>query len=190
MEKTIINLVKAFIGESQARNRYTIYSKIAKKEGYEEISSIFALTANQEAEHAKWLMQIINELKEGSSEYNEIKIEVGASTILGDTQKNLTAAIIGENYEYTNMYPEFAYIADKEGLADVANRLRAIAKAEENHEDNYRKFLDLLESGTVFKRYGKVKWVCRKCGYMHTDEEAPIKCPSCGHPQAYFETKE
>jgi len=189
MKKTIINLAKAFIGEGQARNRYTIYAKIAKKEGYEEIAANFSLTADQEAEHAKWLLRMINELKKGDSQYNEINVEAGVPTILEDTKKNLKAAIVGENYEYADMYPGFAYTAEKEGLANIASRLKAIAKAEENHEDRYMKFLDLLENGTVFKRYEKVNWVCRKCGYMYTAEEAPIKCPSCEHPQAYFQVK-
>lgn len=190
MEKTIKNLAAAFVGESQARNRYTRYAKIAKKEGYEEIAANFALTADQEAEHAKWLLQMINELKGEGGEYDEIKLESAAvPTILGDTKENLAAAISGENYEYTSMYPEFARIAEEEGLPQIAARLRAIAKAEENHEDRYKKFLQDLEEGTVFKKKEKVVWQCRKCGYIHEGEEAPAKCPSCGHPQAYFEVK-
>lgn len=189
MQKTIKNLTKAFIGESQARNRYTMYSKIAKNEGFELISATFALTADQEAEHAKWLMRMINTLKDGSGEYDTISVEVSAPTIVSDTKENLKAAIAGENFEHTNMYPEFASTADKEGLADVAIRLRAIAKAEENHEDNYKALLNELESGSVFKKETEVTWVCRKCGHMHSSNQAPEVCSSCGHPQGYFEVK-
>ncbi len=189
MEKTIKNLTKAFIGESQARNRYTMYAKIAKKEGYEEISANFTLTADQETEHAKWLMRMINQLKGDNAEYNEIVVEVGAPTILKDTKKNLKAAIEGENYEHTIMYPDFADVAESEDLLDIANRLRSIAKAEANHEDRYKGFLEFLENNAVFKKEEEVVWVCRKCGYTHKGKEAIDKCPSCGHPQAYFEVK-
>lgn len=189
MQKTIQNLTKAFIGESQARNRYTMYAKIASKEGYEEIAGNFFLTSDQEAEHAKWLMRTINELKGSNTEYDEIVVEAGAPTILKDTKENLKAAIGGENFEHTSMYPEFASIADEEGLSDVAIRLRAIAKAEENHEDKYKKFLADLENETVFENENEVTWQCRKCGYIHTSKTASDKCPSCGHPQSYFEIK-
>jgi rubrerythrin len=189
MKKTIENLTKAFVGESQARNRYAMYAKIAKKEGFEEIAENFTLTANQEAEHAKWLMRMINELKGDMTEYDEITIETGAPTILKDTKENLKAAIGGENFEYTSMYPEFAKIADGEKLPEIAARLTAIASAEANHEDRYKKFLDSLENNTVFKKSSKTTWICRKCGYAHESEEATSVCPSCGHPQAYFEAK-
>jgi len=186
MQKTIKNLATAFVGESQARNRYTMYAKIAKKEGFEKISANFELTADQEREHAKWLMRMINELKKSDD-----PIEVGADvpTILADTKANLKAAIAGENHEFTSMYPEFADTAEEEGLQEVANRLRAIAEAEKNHEDRFQGFLDDLENGTVFKKEKEVSWQCRKCGYRHSGKEAIKECPSCGHPQAYFETK-
>jgi len=189
MQETIKNLAKAFIGESQARNRYTMYSKIAVKEGYQEISANFALTADQEAEHAKWLMRMINDLKDGNVEFDTINVEASAPTVLGSTVDNLKTAIAGENYEHTSMYPEFAKTADEENLPDVSKRLRAIAIAEENHEDKYKKFLTELEAGTMFKKSEEVVWVCRKCGHIHTATEAPEECPSCGHPQAYFEVK-
>jgi len=189
MEKTIKNLTKAFIGESQARNRYTTYGKVAKKEGYEQISALFMLTADQEAEHAKWLMRMINTLKDGNREFDEITVEAGAPTVLGGTIENLKAAIAGENHEHTDMYPSFADTADEENLPDISERLRAIAKAEENHEDKYKKVLEELENNTVFKKDQEVVWVCRKCGYMHFGLEAPEECSSCGHPQAYFEIK-
>ena len=192
MEKTIKNLAAAFIGESQARNRYTLYSKVAKKEGYEKIAAIFELTANQEKEHAKWLMRMINELKskaDNSSEYDEIMVEAGCPTILKDTINNLKSAIAGENYEHTSMYPEFAKIAEEEGLTEIAKRLRAIAVAESFHEERYQKLLAELEKNSVFKREEKTYWICRNCGYIHEGPEAPEECPSCSHPRAYFEEK-
>ena len=189
MQKTIQNLTKAFIGESQARNRYTMYAKIAKKEGYEQISANFELTADQETEHAKWLMRMINDLKDGDSSYDEIKVEVSAPTTLGTTKENLQAAIAGENYEHTDMYPEFAKVASEEKLPEIFTRLNAIAKAEKNHEDRFKNFFNELENNTVFKKDEEVIWVCKKCGYMHSGKEVTEKCPSCGHPQAYFEVK-
>ncbi len=185
MKKTITNLAKAFAGESQARNRYTIYAKIAKKEGFEEISANFELTATQEAEHAKWLLRLINDLKENSE---DLKIKTEVPTILSDTKENLKAAIAGENHEFTSMYPEFADTAAEEGLSEIANRLRAIAKAEANHENRFKEFLAKLENNSVFKKETETKWQCRKCGFVHTGKEAIEECPSCGHPQAYFET--
>ncbi len=189
MQKTINNLAKAFVGESQARNRYTTYSKIAMKEGFEEISGNFSLTADQETEHAKWLMRMINELKDNNSELDVLKVEAEVPTIIGDTKENLKSAIAGENHEFTSMYPEFAATAEEEGLEKIANRLRAIAEAEANHESRFKKFLDALKDGKVFKKDSSVEWQCRKCGYRHTDKEAVTECPSCGHPQAYFEVK-
>ncbi len=191
MEKTIKNLTQAFIGESQARNRYTIYSKIAKKEGYEQIASIFSETAEQEREHAKWLFRMINDLKKrlGEEEYNVIKVEAEAPTTLGNTQDNLQAAIEGENYEQTNMYPEFAQIAREEGLEEVAQRLEAIAKAEAHHEERYQKLLEELKKESIFQKEEEVTWVCRKCGYVHKGKTPPEQCPSCGHPQAYFQVQ-
>ena len=190
MEETIQNLAKAFIGESQARNRYTMYAKIAKREGYEQISEIFLVTADNEREHAKWLFRLINELKKKSSkEWDPIKVEAEAPTTLGSTTENLKAAIAGEHYENTEMYPGFADIAENEGFPDIAKRLRAISKAEEHHEDRYRRLLDQTEGKTVFKKDKKVQWVCRKCGYVHEGEEPPEKCPSCDHPKEYFELK-
>ncbi len=190
MKNTIQNLAKAFVGESQARNRYAIYSKIAKKEGLEQIAEIFLLTAENEREHAKWLFRLINELKKKSAEnLDEVKIEVGVPTTLGDTAENLKAAIAGENFEQTQMYPEFANMAEKEGLTEIAKRLRAIAIAEKHHEGRFRKLLAEVEGSSVFKKEKKVYWVCRKCGYISESEEAPEKCPSCDHPQSYFEVR-
>ena len=188
MKNTIKNLAKAFIGESQARNRYAFYSKIAKKEGFEQIAEIFLLTAENEREHAKQLFKLINELKKESSEsLEEIKVEAEVLTVFGDTAENLKAAIVGENFEQTKMYPEFADIAEEEGLTEIAARLRAIAIAERHHENRFKKLLLEVEENSVFKKEEKVYWVCRKCGYLHEGTEAPEKCPSCDHPQSYFE---
>ena len=191
MKKTIKNLTKAFIGESQARNRYTIYSKIAKKEGYEQISSIFAETADQEREHAKWLFRMINELKKesGDNKYEEIIVEAEAPTTLGTTIENLQAAINGEHYEFENMYPEFAATAKEEGLDKIATRLMSIGKAEAHHEERYLKLLDELKKNAIFKKEEKTEWTCRKCGYVHLGTSAPTKCPACDHPQAYYQVK-
>jgi len=190
MDKTIKNLVKAFIGESQARNRYTFYSKIAKQEGYEQIAEIFLITAENEKEHANNLFKLINELKKKSSEkLDEIIVEASTPTILGSTAENLRAAIASENYEHTQMYPEFAKVAEEEGYKEIAERLRAIAKAEEHHEERYQKLLKEVEAGTVFKKEKEVWWVCRECGYIHFGKEPPEKCPSCDHPRSYFQVK-
>ncbi|RLE81330.1 MAG: rubrerythrin family protein [Thermoprotei archaeon] len=190
MRKTIENLVKAFIGESQARNRYTFYASIAKKEGFEQIAEIFLITADNEEEHAETLFKMINELKRKSGEkLDEISVMAAAPLALGTTAENLRAAIAGENYEHTKMYPEFAEIAEREGLPEVAARLRAIAKAEEHHEERFRKLLKEVEAGTVFKKEKEVWWVCRKCGYVHYGKEPPEKCPSCGHSKNFFQVK-
>ena len=190
MKATIENLVKAFIGESQARNRYTIYSKVARKEGFEQISEIFLITAENEKEHAETLFNLIMELKRRSGEeLSEIKVEAVAPLVLGNTAENLKAAISGENYEHTRMYPEFADVAEREGLPEVAARLRAIAKAEEHHEERYRKLLREVESNSVFRKDREVWWVCRECGYVHYGTEPPEVCPSCSHPKGYFQIK-
>jgi len=190
MKKTLENLTKAFIGESQARNRYTFYAKIAKKEGFDQIAEIFLLTAENEREHAKWLFRLINELKKKSEEdLNEIEVEAFAPTTLGSTAENLKAVIEGERYENSEMYPGFADVAEEEGFPEIAKRLRAIAKAEEHHEERYKKLLSKVENSMVFKEEEKVYWVCRKCGYIHEGKEPPEECPSCSHPSNYFELK-
>jgi len=190
MKQTLQNLAKAFIGESQARNRYTFYAKIAQKEGFELVGDIFLLTANQEKEHANWLMKLINELKKKTKEdLSKIIVEAEVPTILGTTEENLKAAIAGENFEYTKMYPEFADIAEKEGLKEIAQRLRAIAVAESHHEERYLKLLALVQSGEMFKRKKEVVWICRECGYFFIGKEAPAKCPSCDHPQSFYQLK-
>lgn len=190
MKKTIENLAKAFIGESQARNRYGFYSKVAKKEGFEQIAEIFLITAENEREHASWLFKLINELKKKSNmNLDGIKVEASVPTIFGTTAENLEVAIAGENYEYTKMYPEFANIAEKEGLSEIAQRLRAIAKAEEHHEERYKKLLGEVRAGTVFKKEKAIWWVCRECGYAHFGTEPPKECPSCGHSKSFYQVK-
>lgn len=185
MKQTVENLAQAFIGESQARNRYTFYSKIAKKEGYEQISAVFAETAEQESEHAKWLFRLLNEL----TDTQELTTEVAVPIVLGTTKTNLESAIAGEHHEYESMYPAFADQAEAEGFSEIAVRLRAIAKAEAHHEERFKKLLTQLENETVFEKETETAWVCRKCGYAHTGKEAVEKCPSCGHPQAYFQVQ-
>jgi len=190
MQKTIKNLAQAFIGESQARNRYTFYAKIAKKEGFEQIAAIFLEIAEQEKVHAKRLFEHIQELKrETKDNLEEIKVEAVAPTIYGNTEENLKAAAAGEKYEYTEMYPEFARIAKKEGLMKIANRLKAIAESEKHHEERYKKLLKEVKAKTVFKKKKKVQWVCRECGYVHFGKQPPIKCPSCDHPRSYYQVK-
>jgi len=187
MTRTIENLIKAFVGESQARNRYSFYAKVAKKEGFEQIAGIFLITAENEKEHAKRLFEHIQELNE--DKVGEFKVEVMAPTTYGDTVENLKSAIAGENDEHTRMYPEFAKIAEEEGLQDIADRLRAIAIAEKHHEERFQKLLEEVEAGTVFKKEKEVWWVCRECGYVHFGIEAPEKCPSCDHPRSFYQVK-
>jgi len=190
VKETIKNLTKAFIGEGQARNRYTFYSKIARKEGFEQIAEVFLITAENEKEHASWLFRLINELKKKSDEkLDKIKVEVSVSTMLGTTAENLRTAIAGENYEHTKMYPEFADVAEKEGFPEIAKRLRAIAKAEEHHEERFKKLLKEVEAGTLFKKEKEVWWVCRECGYTHFGKEPPQECPSCSHPKSFYQVK-
>ncbi len=186
MQKTLENLTKAFIGESQARNRYWMYAKIAKKEGYVQIFEIFRETAEQEYEHASTLFEFIQKLRKKS---DEIKVEAEAPLILGDTKDNLRAAIAGETYEHTKMYPEFAKIAQKEGYNKIAARLRAIGRAEEHHAERYQKLLNQLEKGTFFEKDTEVDWVCLECGYEHRGTKPPKECPSCHHSHAYFKLK-
>ncbi len=190
MKQTLKNLAQAFIGESQARNRYSFYAKVAKKEGFEQIAEIFLITAENEKEHAKWLFRLINQLKEKEAEeLEEIKVEGVVSTIFGDTKENLRAAIAGETYEYTEMYPQFAEIAEKENFPEIARRLRSIAIAEKHHKERFEALLNELEKGTLFKKDEEVWWVCRECGYVYFGKEPPEECPSCSHPQSFYQIK-
>lgn len=178
--RTEKNLLTAFAGESQARNRYTYFVSQAKKEGYEQIAAIFLETAENEKEHAKRLFKF---LKGG-------EVEITASFpagVIGNTEENLRAAAAGENHEHTKMYPEFARIAEEEGFSEIAAVFRAIAVAEKQHEKRFLALLKNIEKGIVFKREKVVRWKCRNCGYIHEDTETPEKCPACAHPRAYFE---
>lgn len=190
MPETIKNLAKAFVGESQARNRYTMYAKVAKKEGFEQIAEIFLVTADQEREHAAKLFAEIQELKKLSGDdLTALQVEAEVPVVYGSTAENLKAAIAGENYEHVIMYPEFAATAEAEGYSKIAVRLRAIAVAEEHHEERYMKLLKEVEAGTVFKKNEDVWWVCRECGYVHFGKGAPQECPSCNHSQAFYQLK-
>ncbi|MBU4259837.1 MAG: rubrerythrin family protein, partial [Proteobacteria bacterium] len=173
------NLLTAFAGESQARNRYNYFASKAKKEGYMQISAIFEETANQEKEHAKRLFKLL----EGG------EVEISASFpagVIGTTLENLKASAAGENHEHSQMYPEFAKTAREEGLEDIAKIFEAIAVAEKQHEKRYLALASNIEAGRVFKKDEEVMWRCRNCGYVHYGKEAPEKCPACDHPQAYF----
>lgn len=190
MEKTFENLIKAFIGESQARNRYSFYAKVAQKAGYEQIAAIFIDIAEQEKTHSKRLFERIQELKEKlGGNLEEIKVEASAPIIYDDTATNLQAAIDGEHYENSEMYPEFAKVAREEGLEEIANQLVAIAKAEAHHEERYKKLLVEVKNGSVHKKEKEITWVCRECGYQHIGQEPPEECPACKHPRAYYQVK-
>lgn len=186
MQKTLINLTKAFIGESQARNRYTFYASQAKKENYMQIFEIFTETALQEKEHAKRLFEFIQELK---GDLEEITVEAAAPTKIGDTAENLAAAAAGEKYEYSEMYPEFAQIAEEEGLPKVAAKFRAIAVAEKHHEERYLKLLQEVKNESLFKKQEPVIWVCMECGYEHKGVTPPDSCPSCEHSKEFYKIK-
>jgi rubrerythrin len=178
--RTERNLLTAFAGESQARNRYTYFASQAKKEGYEQMSSIFDETANQEKEHAKRLFKFL--------EGGEVEISAAfPAGMIGSTLENLKASAAGEKYEHCEMYPGFAKIADEEGLTEIAQVFRQIAVAEKQHEKRYNAFSANIEAGRVFKREKETVWRCRNCGYLHTGTEAPDECPACAHPQAHFE---
>jgi len=174
------NLLKAFAGESQARNRYTFFAKQAAKEGYEQIAALFLETAENEGQHAK---QYFKHLEGGIV---EITAAYPAGKI-GTTAENLLAAAEGENEEWTDLYPAFGDMAESEGLKEVANTFRQIAKVEAWHEKRYRKLLDNIEKDLVFARPEPVKWICRKCGFVHEGPTALKLCPACKHPQAYQE---
>ena len=190
MGETIKNLAKAFIGESMARNRYSFYAKAALNEGFEQIGEIFLITAENERIHAKRLFEHIQELKGKKGEKSQaMMVEAEVPTAFGGTAENLKAAIAGENYEHTKMYPEFAAVAEKEGFSKIAVRMRAIARAEQHHEERYRKLLKEVEAGTVFRKGKEAWWVCRECGYVHFGKEPPEKCPSCDHPRAFYQVK-
>jgi rubrerythrin len=180
--RTEQNLLKAFAGESQAKNRYEFAAKVAKKEGYEQIAGIFMETALQEQQHAKRFFKFL----EGGMV--EITAAYPAGEILS-TAKNLKLAAAGENEEWTELYPEFAAIAKEEGFPEVASAFKFIAKVEAEHEKRYLKLLENLENDRVFIKEEEKLWMCRNCGYIHSGASAPEKCPACLHPKAYFELK-
>jgi rubrerythrin len=177
------NLLKAFAGESQARNRYGFFAKQAKKEGYEQIAALFLETADNERIHAKRFFSFL----EGGAV--EITASYPAGKV-GTTKENLLEAANGENEEHTILYPEFAKVAKEEGFNDVAAAFKLIATVELEHEKRYRKLLENIENGEVFEKKSVKRWKCRKCGYIFEGEKAPKKCPACLHEQAYFEIKE
>jgi len=165
--KTEKNLWEAFAGESQARNKYTYFASVAKKEGYQQIAEIFEETAYNEKEHAKIHFKLLQGI--------------------GSTIDNLKAAAAGENGEWTDMYPRMAKEARDEGFEDIAQIFEGIAKIEKDHENRYKQLLENIENGTVFKKDNTIKWKCRNCGYMHEGHQAPENCPVCNHPKAFFE---
>jgi rubrerythrin len=174
------NILTAFSGESQARNRYTYFASKAKKEGYVQISHIFEETANQEKEHAKRLFKLL--------EGGEVEITGSfPAGVIGSTVENLQEAAAGENYEHTTMYPDFAKVAREEGFDNIASIFMAIAVAEKQHEKRYKGLMANIQAGRVFKRDQETTWRCRNCGYLYTGKEAPEKCPACDHAQAHFE---
>ena len=174
------NLLAAFAGESQARNRYNYFASQAKKEGYEQIAAIFEETANQEKEHAKREFKFL--------EGGELEITAAfPAGVIGTTVENLKEAAAGEHYETTEMYPGFAKVADKEGFSEIAEVFRSIAIAEKRHEERYLALAKNITDGTVFKRDKPLRWVCRNCGYVHEGLEAPDLCPACAHPLSYYE---
>jgi rubrerythrin len=181
--KTQGNLMKAFTGESAARNRYTFYAGVANKEGYKQIEAAFLETADQEKEHAKRLFRFMEGL-------GEVEITAGfPAGPEGDTISNLKAAAAGENHEWTSMYPEFAKIAEEEGFQEIAVVMRNIAVAEKSHEERYLAFAKNIADGKVFKKDAPVVWRCRNCGFVHEGLTAPEKCPACNHPKAHFEVR-
>jgi len=178
--KTLVNLMKAFAGESQARNRYTYFASAAKKEGYVQISDIFTETSDQEKEHAKRFFKFL--------EGGELEITAAfPAGVIGSTLENLKAAAEGEEFEWSKMYPGCAATAREEGFDEIAKVFEMISVAEKQHEKRYRDLAANVENGRVFKKDKKIKWRCRNCGYIHEGEEAVDLCPACAHPQAHFE---
>ena len=182
--KTAENLMKAFAGESQAKNRYTYYAKVAKKEGFEQIAEIFEETAYNEEMHAKlYFRHLVENLGKDAVEINGAMYPVA----LGTTEENLKAGAEGEHEEWTDLYPSFAKVAEEEGFPEIAKTFSGIAAVEEKHEIRYNKLLENVKNGTVFKKDTKVFWKCRRCGAIFESPVAPGKCPVCDHPQGHFE---
>ena len=180
--KTETNILTAFAGESQARNRYTYFSSRARKDGYVQIAAIFEETANQEKEHAKRLFKLL--------QGGEVEISAAfPAGVIGTTSENLKASAAGEDYETTEMYPDFAKVADEEGFSNIAAIFRSIAVAEARHRDRYLTLEKNIAEGKVFKKDEPVRWICRNCGYVHEGLESPDVCRVCAHPQAHFEVE-
>ncbi len=188
MNRLVEALAQAYVGESQARMRYTEYAKIAKKEGYVQLSGIFLETADHEKTHGKnffrMIQKVMKKLDDSTTmlELNKVEVPIVRGTVV----ENLKAAIAGEHHESTELYPEIAKIAKEEGFGELATQILGIAKAEEHHEQRYQKLLDALENASMFKSEGKVWWLCMECGYWHHADKPPEICPSCLHPKAYF----
>ena len=180
--RTAKNLLKAFAGESQARNRYTFAASIARNEGLEHVAAVFLETADNEKEHAKVFFRHLAPLAPSA-----LEITASYPVVAGDTAAQLKAAFEGENEEWSGLYPEFARIAKEEGFPQIARTFTLIARVEKSHEDRYRRLYDHVVNGTVFQRGDKIYWRCRVCGYIHEGDTAPKLCPACQHPQAFFE---
>ena len=187
--QTITNLCKAFVGESQARNRYTMYASVARKEGYEQISAIFLETAEQEREHASLVYKLLSKLKKEANLTKPIEVQTEVEIEYGTTIQHLHSAIAGENYEKDVMYMDFAKVAEKEGFPEIAKKLRLIAVAERMHSERYAKILKELENNSFFKKEVNTEWVCRQCGYVHNGKEPPEECPLCGHAKSFYQKK-
>ena len=174
------NLLAAFTGESQARNKYTFFDSQARKEGYQQIAAIFEETANQEKEHAKREFKFL--------QGGEVEITATfPAGVIGNTLENLKEAAAGEDYETSQMYPGFAEVAEKEGFDEIAGVFKSIGNVEKRHKERYLALAKNIEDGVVFKRDKPVRWVCRNCGYVHEGTEPPTVCPACAHPQSYYE---
>lgn len=190
MSKTLENLTKAFVGESQARNRYTMYASIARKEGNLQIADIFEETANQEKEHAEWFFKMIQIVKEKLGlDMDEVMIQTAAFVKKWTSLENLQYAIDGEHHENHDLYPEFARIADEEWFPEIAVRIRAISHAEEHHEARFQAVRDQLAAGTLQKKAEDIERTCTKCGYTFKGKNPPAKCPACDHEANYYIVK-
>lgn len=188
MESTLDGLLKAYVGECQARHRYTSYASTAKKEGYEQVAEIFSITADNEREHAGWFFKMIKEVAEKQgADLSKLTTNTDVPLVRGTTLENLEAAISGETHEFSSMYPQISDMALKDGFAQIAARVKSIAIAEEHHAQRYTKLLENFKKDMVFKREEAVFWMCRECGYIHFGKVAPEACPSCGHAQAFYQ---
>lgn len=190
MQQTLQNLAKAFVGESQARNRYNMYASTARKEWYLQIAEIFEKTAEQEREHAWWFFKMIQQLEEKTwTKVWEMIVETWVPIMRWTTLENLWYAVAGELHEFESMYPEFARIAMEEWLNEISSRITSIARAEQHHAERYLKLKEQLEKETIFAKAEETTWICDKCWYEHNWKNPPAKCPSCWHEHNYFQVK-